>query len=65
VLCLPASSYIVLDQWRRQQRLAELREKAAKAKFGTVQEISKPEYVQEVNQAGAGVWVVVHLYSNR
>lgn len=37
----------------------------AKSKFGSVQEISKPDYVREVNQAGEGVWVVVHLYSNR
>lgn len=32
------------------------------AKFGDVMEISAVDYVQEVNQAGDGVWVVLHLY---
>jgi len=46
----------------RQQRMAEMREKSAKAKFGEIREISAPDYVAEVNNAGAGVWVVLHLY---
>eukprot|EP00127_Corallochytrium_limacisporum_P004714 Clim_evm68s172 gene=Clim_evmTU68s172 len=46
----------------RQQRLAELKEKQARAKFGSLREISKPDYVKEVNQAGPGVWVVLFLY---
>jgi len=46
----------------KQQRLAEIREKQAKAKFGDIREISATDYVAEVNNAGAGVWVVLHLY---
>ena len=33
-----------------------------KGKFGSVREISKDEYVREVNKAGEGVWVVLHVY---
>ena len=32
------------------------------AKYGAVLEISGQDYVQEVNKAGDGVWVVLHLY---
>ena len=31
-------------------------------KYGEVKEISAQDYVQEVNKAGDGVWVVLHLY---
>lgn len=61
VQCICGALYI----YNRQQRLAEMRAKMMKAKFGSVYEISKPDYVREVNQAGEGVWVVVNLYNNR
>ena len=32
------------------------------ARFGDVMEISAIDYIQEVNKAGEGVWVVLHLY---
>lgn len=32
------------------------------SKFGTVIEITGQDYVQEINKAGEGVWVVLHLY---
>lgn len=35
-----------------------------KAKFGSVKEISAIDYVDEVNKAGEGVWVVLHLYKS-
>ena len=35
---------------------------ASKRRFGEVLEISGVDYVQEVNNAGEGVWVVLHLY---
>ena len=35
---------------------------AQKAKFGDVREITKADWVQEVNKAGDGVWVVLHVY---
>ena len=34
----------------------------AKRRFGEVNEITAVEYVQEVNKAGNGVWVILHLY---
>lgn len=46
----------------RQKRIAEMRALAEKAKYGDVREISAQDYVQEVNKAGEGVWVVLHLY---
>lgn len=35
------------------------------AKFGHVMEISKAQYVTEVNEAGEDIWVVVLIYNNR
>lgn len=32
------------------------------AKFSDVLEISREDYVREVNKAGEGVWVVLHVY---
>lgn len=46
----------------RNRRMAEILEKQSKAKFGSVLEISACDYVKEVNQAGEGVNVVLHLY---
>lgn len=46
----------------RQKRIAEIKALAEKAKYGSVVEISAQDYVQEVNKAGDGVWVVLHLY---
>jgi len=48
----------------RQQRMAELQEKAKKGVFGDVREISAEDYKQQVNGAGEGVWVVLHLYKS-
>ena len=33
-----------------------------KARYGDVCEISRDEYVREVNQAGEGVWVILLVY---
>lgn len=33
-----------------------------RAIFGSVIEISGVDYVDQVNKAGDGVWVVLHLY---
>lgn len=46
----------------RQKRIAELKSLAEKSKYGSVGEISAQDYVDEVNKAGEGVWVVLHLY---
>ena len=46
----------------RRQRLAELKAAQEKARYGDVREISKDEYVREVNKAGDDVWVVLHIY---
>ncbi|KAL8582868.1 hypothetical protein ACOMHN_014091 [Nucella lapillus] len=51
----------MFEEYRR-QRMAELMAKQSRAKYGDVREISKADWVQEVNQAGEGIWVVVHVY---
>ena len=48
----------------RRKRLLELQEKASRARFGEVIEISAVDYVKEVNQAGADIWVVLYLYKS-
>lgn len=51
----------VLEEYRR-RRIAELKRLSEKPKFGEVREVSGQDYVQEVNKAGEGIWVVIHLY---
>jgi len=51
-------------QQYRQQRLQEMRNDMARSRFGDVREISAEDYVDEVNKAGEGVWVVLHLYQH-
>lgn len=46
----------------RQKRIAELKALADKSRFGSVGEISGQDYISEVNKAGEGIWVVLHLY---
>ncbi|XP_053208529.1 phosducin-like protein 3 [Panonychus citri] len=46
----------------RQKRLAELKILEMKPRFGEVIEITKQDYVDQVNKAGEGIWVVVHVY---
>ncbi|XP_054002665.1 viral IAP-associated factor homolog [Hylaeus anthracinus] len=48
----------------RHKRIAELKELANKSKYGEVKEISGKDYVQEVNNAGEDIWVVLHLYKH-
>lgn len=45
----------------RNRRIAEMRALAEKQKFGYVREISGQDYVEEVNKAGEGIHVVLHL----
>ena len=44
------------------RRLQELKEKAAKAKYGEIVEINEPEYKKEVTEAPEDIFVVVFLY---
>lgn len=46
----------------RKKRIAEIKALTEKSKFGSVAEISGQDYVQEVNKAGEGIWVILHLY---
>jgi hypothetical protein len=48
----------------RKKRVAELREVARKARFGSVQSITGSDFIREVSQAPPDVWVVVHLYKD-
>ena len=55
-------AWVIFFPFPRQRRMAEIAAAQAKAKFGSVKEISAVDYVDEVNKAGEGVWVVLHLY---
>ncbi|KAK3609025.1 hypothetical protein CHS0354_020688 [Potamilus streckersoni] len=46
----------------RMQRLSEMQAASLRAKFGEVREITREDYVREVNKAGDGVWIVLHVY---
>lgn len=46
----------------RNKRLAEMLVENSKARFGEVIEISRQDYLDEVNKAGLDVWVVLHVY---
>ncbi|CAK9869873.1 unnamed protein product [Sphagnum jensenii] len=52
-----------LEEYRK-KRVAELREVARKARFGSVQSITGSDFIREVSQAPPDVWVVVHLYKD-
>lgn len=51
----------VLEEFRR-RRIAELKEQARKDVFGEVIEISGQDFVNQINKAGSGIWVVLLLY---
>lgn len=46
----------------RQKRIAEMKRLSEKPRFVDVKEVSGQDYVQEVNKAGEGIWVIIHLY---
>jgi len=50
----------VLQEYRK-KRMAEMKEKATKERFGSLQTITEPEYKKEVTEAPADLWVVVFL----
>jgi hypothetical protein len=51
----------ILEQYKK-ARMAEIKAMQAKSRFGDVREISAEDYVNEVNKAGEGIFVVLHLY---
>jgi len=51
----------ILMQYK-QKRLLEMKAELAKSQFGEVLEITAADYVQAINKAGKGIWVVLHLY---
>lgn len=51
----------VLQEYRN-KRMAEMKALSERRTFGIVREISGQDYVDEVNKAGEGIHVVLHLY---
>jgi len=51
----------ILQQYR-QERMAQIKNIQAKSNYGDMRDISADDYVAQVNKAGEGVWVVLHLY---
>ena len=52
-----------MDKYRA-ERMNQMREKAAKERFGEVIEINKAEWVKEVTEASNEQWVLVYMYSD-
>ena len=50
---------------RRQERLRQLREQAARPMFGKVGRIGREQFVSEVTEASRDCWVVVHLFQDK
>jgi hypothetical protein len=48
----------------RNKRVAEMRAQSLIPRFGDVREITASDYVQEVNNAGQDIWVVLLLYQS-
>lgn len=48
----------------REKRLADLRAQAAREKFGSVEEIAKVDWIEQVNKASEETWVICHLYQD-
>nr|XP_006821210.1 PREDICTED: viral IAP-associated factor homolog isoform X2 [Saccoglossus kowalevskii] len=53
----------ILEEYRR-QRMAEMKAFQMNAVYGDVREISAQDYVDQVNKAGDGVYVILHLYKS-
>lgn len=49
----------------RQKRLEELKEQAARPRFGSLIEINRPDFEVQVNRAPKDVVVVIHLYQDQ
>ena len=54
----------VIMKRMRAKRLAQLKEKKMKEKFGTLRQITRAEYVSEVAEASKKAPVVLHLYQD-
>mmetsp|Transcript_55986 Transcript_55986/g.177408 ORF Transcript_55986/g.177408 Transcript_55986/m.177408 type:complete len:152 (-) Transcript_55986:42-497(-) len=52
-----------MEEYRR-QRMAELREQGKAQIYGTLEVISREDWVLKVTNAGADVWVVVFLFKD-
>ncbi|KAJ8893796.1 hypothetical protein PR048_006397 [Dryococelus australis] len=48
----------------RQRRINEMKAAVERARYGEVNDIRAEDYVEQVNNAGEGVWVVLHLYKS-
>lgn len=49
----------------RLERIEQLKQAQKQARFGTVEQITRADFVHQVTNAGEDVWVVVHLYKDK
>jgi hypothetical protein len=49
----------------RQERIEQLKAAQKQARFGTMEHITRGDFVQQVTNAGEDVYVVVHLYKDK
>jgi hypothetical protein len=48
----------------RQKRMQEIREFQSKSRFGSVEPLTKPDFVKEVTETSDSTWVFVHLFKD-
>jgi len=48
----------------RQKRMQEIREFNSAARYGTVEPLTKPDFVKQVTEQSDSVWVFVHLFKD-
>jgi hypothetical protein len=44
--------------------MQEIREFQSKSRFGSVEPLTKPDFVKEVTEASESIWVFVHLFKD-
>lgn len=49
----------------RQERIEQLKAAQKQARFGSMEQITRGDFVQQVTNAGEDVYVVVHLYKDK
>ena len=52
-------------RYYRLERIEQLKQAQKQARFGSIEQITRADFVHQVTNAGEDVWVVVHLYKDK
>lgn len=65
-VCVRVGAWLALSMFAcSKKRLAELKQQARLAKFGSVLPLERPDYVREVTEASNKCWVVLHMHQEQ